>query len=192
MTFNRTLQSLVAVALLLASVAAMAAIAVAPYVQLGRVESQIAEQTSELARLRQRTAEEARLRQENESLMAPGQSANLLLEGETTGIAGATLQRLIADLVIAHDGTASSLQVLPPTTENDLVRISLSLSISVGIDGLQGFLYAVEAGQPLMFIDDIMIRSGQSEFAAPDPHLLGPLDVTLQVSAFTAKKEQTQ
>jgi len=192
MTLNRSIQCGAAVALVVAALGAMGAAAVAPYVQLNRVETDIARQMTELGRLRRQTTEEAKMRQENESLIASGQSTNLLLEGETTGIAGATLQKLIADLVLAHGGTASSLQVLPPADESNLVRISLSLSISVGIDGLQGFLYTLEAGQPLMFVDDIRIRSGQDEFAAPDPHLLGPLDVTLQVSAFAAKKEQTQ
>jgi general secretion pathway protein M len=190
MTLGRSLQSFAAVALLLMAIVMMIALAAAPYIQLDRVVTALAERTSELSRLRGHAAEEATLRQENEGLMASGQSETLLLAGETVGIAGATLQKLIADLVLAHDGTASSLQVLPPSTESDLVRISLSLSISVGIDGLQGFLYALEAGQPLMFIDDIQIRSGLSEFTAPDPHLLGPLDVTLQVSAFATKKEQ--
>lgn len=192
MTLNHSLQSTFAVALLFFAVAALGATAAVPYIQLAHIDSEIANQQSELMRLGRDHADEATLRQENESLMSSGQSATLLLEGETIGIAGATLQRLIADLVVAHNGTASSLQVLPPATEDDLVRISLSLSLSVDINGLQGFLHALETGQPLIFIDDIRVRSGQSEFAVPDPHLLGPLDVTLQVSAFAAKKEQTQ
>lgn len=192
MMLNRSLQSTFAVALLFLAIAVLGAAAAAPYIQLARIDSEIADQEAELTKLRRDHADEASLREENANLISSGQSATLLLEGETIGIAGATLQRLIADLVVAHNGTASSLQVLPPATEDDLVRISLSLSLSVGIDGLQGFLHALETGQPLIFIDDIRVRSGQSEFSVPDPHLLGPLDVTLQVSAFAAKKEQTQ
>jgi general secretion pathway protein M len=192
MMLNRSLQSTIAVALLFLAIAVLGAAAAAPYIQLARIDSEIAAQEAELTKLRRDHADEASLREENANLISSGQSATLLLEGETIGIAGATLQRLIADLVVAHNGTASSLQVLPPATEDDLVRISLSLSLSVGIDGLQGFLHALETGQPLIFIDDIRVRSGQSEFSVPDPHLLGPLDVTLQVSAFAAKKEQTQ
>lgn len=192
MMLNRSLQSTFAVALLFLAIAVLGAAAAAPYIQLARIDSEIAAQEAELTKLRRDHADEASLREENANLISSGQSATLLLEGETIGIAGATLQRLIADLVVAHNGTASSLQVLPPATEDDLVRISLSLSLSVGIDGLQGFLHALETGQPLIFIDDIRVRSGQSEFSVPDPHLLGPLDVTLQVSAFAAKKEQTQ
>jgi general secretion pathway protein M len=192
MMLNRSLQSTLAVVLLFLAIAVLGAAAAAPYIQLARIDSEFAAQEAELTKLRRNHADEASLRAENENLISSGQSATLLLEGETIGIAGATLQRLIADLVVAHNGTASSLQVLPPATEDDLVRISLSLSLSVGIDGLQGFLHALETGQPLIFIDDIRVRSGQSEFSVPDPHLLGPLDVTLQVSAFAPKKEQTQ
>jgi general secretion pathway protein M len=39
----------------------------------------------------------------------------------------------------------------------------------------------------LIFIDDITVRAQQNDFHAPDPHYLGPLDVTLQVSAFAMK-----
>lgn len=189
---SRSLQSFAAVGLLVLSLSAVVAMAAAPFVYLGHIDGEMADQTRELTRLATRSTDEEHLRQENDALMAPGQSANLLLEGETTGIAGANLQRQITDLVTTHGGAASSLQVLPPSAENDLIRISLSLSISVGIDGLQALIHALEAGQPLIFIDDILIRSGQSEFEAPDPHLLGPLDVTLQVSAFAANTERSQ
>lgn len=192
MTLTRSLQSTLAVALLFLTIAVLGATAALPFIQLTRVESEITDQQSQLTKLHRDHADEASLRKENENLITSGQSATLLLEGETIGIAGATLQRLIADLVVAHNGTASSLQILPPATEDDFVRISLSLSLSTDIDGLQGFIHALETGQPLMFIDDIRIRSGQSEFTVPDPHLLGPLDVTLQVSAFAAKKEPTK
>lgn len=191
MTAKRILQSGAAIGLLILTLGGMAAVAGAPFFQLARLDADIVSLKRELAQLSTRGQDVDRLRQENEALVASGQSAGLLLEGETTGIAGANLQRQITDLVTTHGGTATSLQVLPPSAESDMTRIALSLNISVGIDGLQGFLYALEAGEPLMFIDDILIRSGQSEFEKPDPHLLGPLDVSLQVSAFTAKKEET-
>lgn len=192
MILNRAMRDIVAIALIVAALIAIGAVAATPFAQLSGFDAELAEKKAELARLRNQTAEEATLRTENESLIASGQSTSLLLDGDTTGIAGANLQKLINDLVLAHGGTASSLQVLPPTDEKDLVRIALSLSISVAIDGLHGFLYDLETRQPLIFINDIRIRSSQDGLGQPDPHYLGPLDVTLQVSAFAAKKEQAQ
>ncbi len=113
----------------------------------------------------------------------------MLLEGETTGIAGANLQKLLSGLVLAHGGEATSFQILPPKEDGNLMRIPMSLSISVGIDGLRDIVHGLETSTPLIFIDDITIRAEQDDFRAPDPHYLGPLDVTLQVSGFAYKNE---
>ena len=65
----------------------------------------------------------------------------------------------------------------------------MSLSISVNIDGLRDILHALETGAPLLFIDDITIRSKSADFGTPDPHYLGPLDVTLQISGYALRNE---
>jgi general secretion pathway protein M len=192
MTLDRSVRNVLAVFFMVGALLLMAAVIAVPFVQLSRFDADIAAKNAELLELRRKTADESRLRAENENLVASGQSTNLLLDGETTGISGASLQRLINDRVLAHGGTASSLQVLPPADENDLVRISLSLSISVGIDGLHALVHDLETAQPLIFIDDIRIRSGQDEFTVPEPHYLGPLDITLQVSAFAPKKDEAR
>ncbi len=95
------------------------------------------------------------------------------------------------ELVLAHGGTASSFQILPPETEGTLVRIPMSLSINVDIDGLRDIVYGIETGTPLVFIDDVAIKPKSDTTQNPDPHFLGPLDVTLQVSAFELKKDGT-
>ncbi len=89
--------------------------------------------------------------------------------------------------MLEHGGAASSFQILPPKEDGNLMRIPMSLSISVGIDGLRDIIHGLETGTPLIFIDDITIRAEQDDFRAPDPHYLGPLDVTLQVSGFALK-----
>jgi general secretion pathway protein M len=135
-------------------------------------------------------AREGALRKENSELAAVGEDASLLLlQGETTGIAGANLQKLMSGLVLQHGGAASSIQILPTKEDGNLVRIPISLSISVGIDGLRDILYGLETGAPLLFIDDITIRSESAEFGTTDPHYLGPLDVTLQISGYALRNE---
>jgi general secretion pathway protein M len=183
-TSNRA-AGLLPVALLLAAVALMGLVAVAPFIRLSALEQTIAENQESLLKLRGQITREGELRKENSDLAALGQDSSLLLEGEKTGIAGANLQRLMNALVLEHGGTASSFQILPPKEDGNLVRIPMSLSISVGIDGLRDILHSIETGSPLIFIDDIIVRSAQDDFRAPDPHYLGPLDVTLQLSGFT-------
>jgi general secretion pathway protein M len=176
---------LFAVALLIASVALMGLLAAAPFVRLSWLERGIAHKQDALLDLRKEIAREGELRKENSELAALGQDASLLLEGETTGIAGANLQKLMNGLVVAHGGVASSFQIMPPREDADLMRITMSLSINVGIDGLRDILHSLETGVPLIFIDDLSIRT--AEYRLADPHYLGPFDVTLQVSGFALK-----
>ena len=178
------------IGILLAAVAVLIMGAVTPYVQLGQVEETLEQNQHELLGLRKQISQEGELRKENLSLAAADESANrLLLEGETTGIAGANLQKLLSGLVAEHGGAASSIQILPPKGDGNLVRISMSLSISVHIDGLRDILHALETGAPLLFIDDVGVRSDTNDFGAADAHFMGPLDVTLQVSGYASGHE---
>lgn len=181
-----------AAALLIAVIAISGALAALPWFQWHRLGQNEELQQQELARLLSQTKRGADLRKENERLIASGQSASLLVAGDTMGIAGANLQRLINTVVETHGGRATSLQVLPATDENNLVRMPVSLSISADIDSLRGILYELETAQPLIFVDSMTLVAADNMFNAPDPHFLGPLEVTLQVSAYAAKKDQPQ
>lgn len=187
---SRSAAALFSVAFLALALTIMGLIAVMPFVRLSWLEQTVAQNQDELLQLRKQIAREGELRKENTELAAVGEDASLLLlEGETTGIAGANLQKLMSGLVLEHGGAASSLQILPPKEDGNLVRIPMSLSISVGIDGLRDILHGLETGTPLIFIDDITIRTESDDFRATDPHYLGPLDVTLQVSGYALKNE---
>jgi len=182
--------SVLSIAILIAAVAFMLLAAVMPYRHLGEVEQTLEQNQQELLGLRNQISQEGELRKENMSLAAVDESASrLLLEGETIGIAGANLQKLLSGLVAEHGGAASSIQILPPKDDGNLVRISMSLSISVNIDGLRDILHALETGAPLLFIDDLAVRSDMDSFAAADVHFMGPLDVTLQVSGYASGHE---
>jgi general secretion pathway protein M len=176
-----------AVALFVAACGAVGLLAAAPFVRLGWVEQSITHNQDELVVLRKQIAREAELRKENGVLATVSADASLLLlEGETTGIAGANLQKIISALVLSHGGTASSMQILPPKEDGNLERIPMSLQISVNIDGLRDILHALETGTPLIFIDDITVAK-QDTFRTADPHSLEPLDVNLQVSGYASK-----
>ena len=77
--------------------------------------------------------------------------------------------------------------LLATSEDGSLARIGLRLSISVGIDGLRDIVHGIETGNPLLFIDDLSVRAVEDREGGTDPHYLGPLDVTLQVSGFRLK-----
>jgi general secretion pathway protein M len=167
-----------------------ATLAAMPFIQLSVIEQTMVEDRSELAKLRQEIAREAELRKENAALAVSDKAARrLLLEGKTTGIAGANLQKILGRLAVEHAGQATSFQILPPQEDGNLMRIPLSLNIRVSIDGLRDIVHGLETSTPLLFIDDIMVRSDIDDGEAPDPNFLGPLDVRLQVSGYVYKNE---
>ncbi|HVZ05805.1 type II secretion system protein GspM [Hyphomicrobium sp.] len=174
----------VAVALLLALFVALGAAAAAPYWKILGLEQAIAAKRKTLPELRAEISRENALKKEHLDLTALGQDKSLLLEGDKTGVAGANLQSLVNSLVTANGGTASSIQIMPPKEDGNLTRISVSMSISVGTNGLRDIVHGLETGTPLIFIDDIIVRAVHDDFRPPEPHYTGPLDVTLQVSGF--------
>jgi general secretion pathway protein M len=174
-------------AILAAVVVALSLVAAAPYLLLREIDQEVSTGELALVQLRQEIASESNMRKENLDLVALGQQGALLLDGDTAGIAGANLQKLISDIVLENGGASSSLQLLATSEDGSLVRIGLRLSISVGIDGLRDIVHGIETGNPLLFIDDLSVRAVEDRAGGTDPHYVGPLDVTLQVSGFRLK-----
>jgi len=185
MTPSRFAASLLPLVILALVIAVAGSLAAAPYLFLAGIDEEIAQSEQTLMRLRREIASESDLQRENRDLVALGKEANLLLEGSTTGIAGAKLQKLIADIVAEHGGVASSLQLLPVNEEGPLGRVALRLSINVDIDGLRDIVHAIETGTPLLFIDDLTVHTAEQKNGdTPDPYYLGPLEVNLEVSGY--------
>jgi general secretion pathway protein M len=182
--------ALIALSVLLAALALGVSLATAPYLRLATLDREITASQSALVALRKELTSEDTQRKENAALAVSDKQARfLLIAGDTTGIAGANLQKLVSELVVAHGGEASSLQILPPKEDGDLTRIPMSLSIRVGIDGLRDIIHGLETNTPLIFIDNIAIRADHDDIRGQDRYYLGPLDVTLQVSGYAIKKE---
>lgn len=187
MTRSHLVNASLPLAILAAIVVALGLLAAAPYMLLHEIDQEVSTDELALVQLRREIASESDMRKENLDLVALGQQGTLLLDGDTAGIAGANLQKLISDIVLEHGGAASSLQLLATSEDGSLVRIGLRLSISVGIDGLRDIVHGIETGKPLLFIDDLSVRAVEDSAGGTDPHYLGPLDVTLQVSGFRIK-----
>lgn len=175
---------LAAIGLLLAVIAALALAAALPYARLAALDGEMARLRPELAELTRRLADGARLQQENRALRQD-QSADLLLPGAVTGVAGANLQKRIAEVVAANNGHTRSIQVLPPKRDGDLTQIAVSLAFQASIAGLREILFALETGTPLLFVDELAIHGPQPSATSAT----ASLQVTMQVSGYIARRE---
>lgn len=178
-----------ALLLLAATFSIMAVFAIGPFYYLSTLNSEIDRKSPILTKLSKQASRLPELRRENKSLQAPNSKSTLLLDGATTGVAGANLQKFLLNLVKIHNGTASSFQVLPPAGEDRLVRISVTLNVRIETGGLKDMLLALETGKPLLFIDEFKItrdRQGSNNIQRGGA---GPLSVTMRVSGYIAKTE---
>ena len=82
-----------------------------------------------------------------------------LLNGESTAITGANLQELFKQRVQQSGGRLQSTQILPESYQGSLERIAIKANFTGSIKVLQKTLYNIEYQQPLLFVDNIEIRS---------------------------------
>jgi general secretion pathway protein M len=180
MANNDRAGALLALALLALALVGMAGLAVAPYLRLAVLGEEVAESRQLLAGLQARMARQS----------ASGGGADpaaLMLQGETAGIAGAVLQRLVSEHVSAAGGQASSFQLLPPREAGGTTRLALGFAMRIDIGGLRDVLHAIETGEPLLFVDDIAIRTAGNAAGEGEGDAAGPLEVAMQVSSFLPK-----
>ncbi len=189
MTSSRiNVDNFINVGVLIVLLVGLAAFAVGPYYKYHQFKQAHEANGAALGKLDLELSSAGKLKEENLQLIAIGQDASLLLDGETTGIAGANLQRLMSALIVENKGTPTTSQIIAPKSEDDLVRISMSLSLTINTDGLRDLLHSIETRSPLIFIDELNVSSADAEtWSSPDPNFMGPLEVTLLVSGYTLK-----
>jgi general secretion pathway protein M len=176
------------VAILVFVICLLVLLAAAPFMRLSTAQEQLGESQEELVKLTKQIERQAELRKKIAGANANSHDTTLLLEGETTGIAGANLQKIVSGLILEYGGTASSFQVLPSEADGNLTRIPMSVSISVSVDALRDLLYRLETGTPLIFVDGITVHPDTESARNNLAYFLGPLDVSLRISGFLKKE----
>jgi general secretion pathway protein M len=111
---------------------------------------------------------------------------NLLLAGETSGLAGAELQRLVSELARQSRMSLRSANVTPPKREADLTTVGVDVTLNGTTEGLRSFLHSIETGVPILFIEALSIRSVPSY--QPVQQAVS-LDVVLRIRGYGAVKE---
>ena len=86
-----------------------------------------------------------------------GQSG--FLGGANDALAAVGIQNKIKELTGVSRATLKSIQVMPAVDEGKFRRITVRGQISTTIGGAQRLFYGLEAGQPLLFVDNVDIRA---------------------------------
>ncbi|MCB1867738.1 MAG: hypothetical protein KDI43_04200 [Gammaproteobacteria bacterium] len=184
---------LVALLLLLATVAIILAVTLVPlHNALVVHDESIADLEFRLKKYQAMAQLEGPLKARLESLTSKQETAEGLLKGESQAIAGANLQALFKQIVLNAGGRLESTQVLPGAASGVIDWIGIRAQFSGDMEALQRVLYGIEFNKPILFVDKIEVRtkrirrirrSGSQEEQAQ------LLSVSLEVSGYRRNEE---
>jgi general secretion pathway protein M len=109
------------------------------------------------------------------------------LQGPSDALAAAELQDRLKAVVEAAGGELRSTRILPAEAVDaspGTRRAGLQVQMVVAIGGLAEILYALEAGQPYLLIDELVVRNQRERGGRSEPAAEPMLDVNLQLSGF--------
>jgi general secretion pathway protein M len=176
-TLPQPVRRIAALCLVVLALGLAVLVAAAPFVRMAAVGEEIAAARDLLAQ------------QERLALAAAGRPTQagreVLIAGDTSGMAGAELQRVISELARRNALSLRSTQVAPAKREADLTVLAVEVSLQGGIEGLRALLHALETGAPVLFIDALSVKSA----AQPTANRPAQLDVNLKVRGYGAGKD---
>ena len=127
------------------------------------------------------------LAQARQQLEALGEDRESLLPGDTPILAGAALQNRLTEAIESDGGRVESMLLLPTEPEAALERISVRFVAVMDMTQLQRLLFALETGQPLLFVEGFQSETLARRGAAGGEEQSRPmLRVTLTVSGYLA------
>ena len=190
---SKPAQRALAMGMLILVIGASAAAALAPFLRLRALDGEIQAGAQLLAQLNDQEGREAYMRSAQAALAGAG-GQDPLLDGDTSGKAGADLQRLLGDLARRNGLSVRSIQVLGPQRdgrnearrEGELSEISVELSMAGHSRGLREFLHTAETGTPLLMISELSVRSATSPRTDAQPTLL---EINLKVRGYGAGRD---
>lgn len=184
----------VALLLLIALIALVAAAILVPlHSTLQRYDESISDLEFRLQKYHKMALLEIPLKEQLEQLISRQESADDLLEGESQAIAGANLQALFKQIVQNAGGRLESTQVLPASTAGVIEWIGIRAQFSGDIETLQQVLHGIEFNKPILFVDNIEIRTRRMRVSRRNPtsqSQVQSLSVSLEISGYRRNEDQ--
>jgi len=120
-------------------------------------------------------------RAEHAGLTASDNIALLFLDGSTAGLAAASLQSLVGKLASETGMTIERTQPLQSEDQQDSAVVRMEITASGSLENLRNYLLAIEAGEPLIFVNAAKISapqsSGEDSSALPSDRLVATLQL---------------
>jgi general secretion pathway protein M len=151
---------LAAVFLLVAAIEAAYVLLVEPIVTGYRETDQAIEEVNDqLSHFQRLAAMRPILANQLDQLAAEQGSGAYYLNGGTDALAAAGLQDRVSALVDGSGGSLRSIQPMSGVDEQGFRRITLRIQMTATIEALFETIYALETGTPVLFVENLDIRS---------------------------------
>ena len=165
--------SRLAAILLLVGLAATAYVFVVPPLVAGYVGDReaLADARERLDRYRRIAATRPDLQAQIDAIQKRGAVRGNYLTGRTDALAAAELQNRVKKIIETNGGKLRSIQTVPGKANGAFQRVTIRVQLAAPIDSLHRIIYALEAGKPYLFLDNIDIgnrRRGRRKKAPVD------------------------
>ena len=152
----------------------------------------IVEHRRMLGQYRRIAADGKALRHEVQRLERSQASSNLYLRANTEALAAAELQRIVKQQAAPRGGRVLSTQTLAGQQEDAFRRIAVKVRLRTDMEGMLHTLHGLESQRPLLFVDNLTIRSLTARRRNPASGKLSEaidLDMTFEISGFMREAE---
>jgi general secretion pathway protein M len=109
----------------------------------------------------------------------------LYLKAATAPLAAAEVQELVKNLIEANGGKLITAQVQSPKEEGRYRQVSVNLQFTANVLALRRILSGMETGQPVLFADNVVIRTQVPSTFKPAPGGEPEMFVQLDVIGYT-------
>jgi general secretion pathway protein M len=125
----------------------------------GETDRQIEEAREQLSHFQRLAAVRPALEKQMRQAAAQQTSQGYYLSGGTDALAAAGLQDQVNALIQQKGGSLRSIQPMPGIDEQGFRRITLRVQMSATLEALFEALYALEAGTPILFVENLDIQT---------------------------------
>jgi general secretion pathway protein M len=143
-----------------------------------------------LQRAQQLVARKDQVKDDIEQIKRQYQQQNYFSTSSTVALVSADLQKFIKSVISQAGGQLTSTQVLPSSSEDSFIRVTVKVRMSAEIEALRSVLHEIESSVPMMIVDQIDIRPvrGKRNRKTRKIDPSNKLNINFQVASFMRAK----
>jgi len=176
---------LLTLAILVVALGAVFSVTLLPVLLVNRhYQETIAELESRLQQLQRAAAIGDTLQPQYEQLKRWQTSDAHYLKSNSAALAAAELQRLVKRIIVAKNAEVVSTQILTTRQEEGFDRVSLKVRIRGQLENIVQAFYAIETGDPFVFLDNVSVRASRGRRVRGQATALQNMDIDMELIGY--------